>query len=197
MRFKHLVIACCTLFIASCSGGTADYRLPDGAIELSDQFSGDFTLIDTSGETRTDEDFRGKVSIFYFGFTTCPDVCPLALRRLSSALDEATDDVIANVKPIFVTVDPKRDTTEIIADYVSFDERFIGLTGTPEAIEDAKVAFKVYASEEKLEGSTLEYTVNHTSLFYVVDREGRPRYALQDTLPPAEIASFLEYATTW
>ncbi len=162
---------------------------PERAIALSDQFSADFELIDQSGRLMRDEDLKGRVAIVYFGFATCPDVCPLALGRLSAALNELTPAEQEKIVPLFITVDPDRDTPEKIAAYIAFDQRLIGLTGDHAAIDKAKAGFKVYAEPEPVDDPKIGYTMNHSSLFYLVDKDGGLRYALQDTLTPVEIAN--------
>lgn len=163
----------------------------DAVIRLSDQFSSDFALIDAEGRAVADEDFRGRVMLVYFGFTHCPDVCPLALGTLSAALNELDEKERAEIAPIFISVDPERDTPAVVKAYLSFDERLIGLTGAPEAAEAARLSFKVAARKQELPGSALGYEVQHTSLFYLVDRSGRPVLALRDSVSPEQLAEML------
>jgi protein SCO1/2 len=162
-----------------------------GVIQLSEQFTGDFALVDQDGRRVADEDFRGKVAVVYFGFATCPDVCPMALSRLSAALNELGEKKAERVAPIFITVDPERDTPEQLSEFLAFDERMTGLTGSAAEIEAAKAAFKVYAQKQRLEDSALGYTVNHSSFFYLVDPKGQPRVAIDDSLTAEELASVL------
>lgn len=186
---KRIVLAALAM-AAACSKGPSDSSLPaDGVIALSDQFSSDFTLIDQNGKVMRDEDLKGRVALVYFGFATCPDVCPLALGRLTAALNELSDKERAKVAPLFITVDPDRDTPEALKAYLAFDDRIIGLTGDREAIERAKAGFKVYAEPETVADSKIGYTMQHSSLFYIVNKSGKLSVALQDTLTPAEIAA--------
>jgi protein SCO1/2 len=141
-----------------------------------------------------DEDLKGKAAIVYFGFTTCPDVCPLALGRLSAALNELTDKERAKVAPLFITVDPDRDTPEAIKNYLAFDDRLIGLTGDRGAVEQAKLGFKVFAEPETVADSKIGYTMQHSSLFYIIEKSGKLSFALEDTLTPAEIAAAIRRA---
>jgi protein SCO1/2 len=159
-----------------------------GVIALSDQFSSDFALIDQNGVLMRDDDLKGKAAIVYFGFATCPDVCPLALGRLSAALNELTPKEREKVMALFITVDPDRDTPEALKKFLAFDERITGLTGDRMAIEAAKKGFKVYAEAETLPNSALGYTMQHSSIFYLIDRNGQLRVALEDTMEPAAIA---------
>lgn len=180
---------------AACSKAPSSAPLPqDGVITLSEQFSADFALVDQNGRVMRDEDLKGRVGIVYFGFTTCPDVCPLALGRLSAALNELTDKEREKVVPLFITVDPDRDTPEAIKTYLAFDERIIGLTGDRMAIEQAKAGFKVFAEAEPIDDPELGYTMQHSSLFYLIERSGKLRYALQDSLTPAELVTAIRNA---
>jgi protein SCO1/2 len=167
---------------------------PESVIRLSDAFRADFSLIDTDGRVVSDEDFRGRVMIVYFGFATCPDVCPLALGVLSAALNEVEPRGRADIAAIFITVDPERDTPDALRDFLAFDDRIVGLTGAPEAAEAARRSFKVYARRQPQEDSALGYTMDHTSLFYIVDREGRPQLAVHDTVNAQELAAILRRA---
>lgn len=183
------------LLLAACSDGAPAAGPPAaGVIELSDQFSSDFALIDQNGAVMTAADLKGRVGVVYFGFATCPDVCPLALGRLSAALNELSPAELQKVAPIFITVDPDRDTPEKLKAYLSFDERLIGLTGDRVAVERAKANFKVFAEAEPVEDSNVGYVMQHSSLFYLIDREGALTFALQDTLTPAEIAAAIRRA---
>ena len=163
----------------------------DAVIRLSDAFSSDFSLIDTNGNPVSDKDFRGKVMIVYFGFTHCPDVCPLALGTLSAALNELTDEERAELAPIFISVDPERDTPDAMKAYLSFDDRLIGLTGSTEAAAAVRQSFKVAARRQELPDSALGYEVQHTSLFYIVDRSGKPLFAMHDDIAPQQLAEML------
>lgn len=133
---------------------------------------GPFTLTDHTGRRVTDKDFRGKYMLVYFGFTFCPDVCPSGLQVISAALDELGPKA-NKITPIFITVDPERDTPEQLAQYVSsFHPRLIGLTGTPEEIQAVAKEYRVYYRKVKDEKSTAEYTVDHTSIIYLMNPQG-------------------------
>lgn len=185
------------LALAVACGGDrpTDAVIPEaGVIALSEQFTGNFWLVDAAGAPVTDEDFRGRLQVIYFGFASCPDVCPLALGRLSSALALLNDKDRAAIAPLFITVDPARDTPEIVGAYVENFPGIMGLTGDEAAVEAAKAGFKVYAARRDLPESDVGYTVDHTSFFYLVDRQGAPRYALQDAMTPEEIAAVMKRA---
>lgn len=184
------LLAAVMVAISACGREQSGGALPQsGVIRLSDQFSADFALIDQDGRLMRDEDIKGKTAIVYFGFATCPDVCPLALGRLSAALNELNEKERARVVPLFITVDPDRDTPEALKSYLAFDPRIVGLTGDRGAIEQVKLGFKVYAEPVPIDDPKLGYTMTHSSLFYLVEKDGRLRYALEDTLTPTEIAA--------
>nr|WP_244626863.1 SCO family protein [Bradyrhizobium ivorense] len=131
---------------------------------------GPFTLTDQAGHERTDRDFRGRLMLVYFGFTTCPDVCPTDLQAIGLALDRLGGDA-DSVQPIFITVDPERDTASHLADYVPlFHPRLVGLTGSLEAIRKVADAYKVYYAKVPLQDA--DYTVDHTAYIYLMDRDG-------------------------
>lgn len=132
---------------------------------------GPFALVDHTGTLRTDADFRGKLLLIYFGFTYCPDVCPTDLVSMASAVDQlgTRGDV---VQPLFITVDPERDTPEHLAQYVpSFHPKLIGLTGAEGAIRKVADAYKVYY--EKVPGADpSSYSVDHSGFIYLMDARG-------------------------
>jgi protein SCO1/2 len=173
----------------------AQVQVPANAvIRLSDQFASDFELVDQDGAVKTNRDFLGKVMVIYFGFASCPDVCPMALSRLSAALNELSADEQAELTPVFITVDPERDTPEVLKSYLAFDERIIGLTGSAVAAQAARASFKVYAKQRPLPDSAIGYTMDHSSLFYLVERDGSVEFALDDSLNAQELAQILRTA---
>jgi protein SCO1/2 len=134
---------------------------------------GPFSLVGTDGKPVTDRDFRGRYMLIFFGFTHCPDICPAELQVTAQALDQLGDKA-KKVVPIFITLDPERDTPEAMANYVkSFGPNFVGLTGSPEAIAAAAKAYRVaYAKVENKE-SAGDYSVDHSALVYLMDPEGK------------------------
>ena len=133
---------------------------------------GPFELVDQDGKTVTDQTFKGKMMLVYFGFTYCPDACPTALGVMSAAVDKL--DVAGDrVVPMLITVDPERDTPAVLKDYVSnFHPRMMGLTGTPEQVAKAAKAYRVFY--QKAPGSTPdEYLMDHTMLVYLMDGDGK------------------------
>jgi protein SCO1/2 len=183
------------LLVAGCGGEPATPLPAEGVISLSDQFAADFALLDKNGKVMRDEDLKGRVGFVYFGFATCPDVCPMAVGRMVGALNELTDKEREKVVPLFITVDPDRDTPEALGKYLgAIDPRLIGLSGDRTAIEQAKAGFKVFAEPETVADSEIGYTMQHSSLFYVIEKSGKLTTALEDTLTPAEIAAVLRRA---
>ena len=133
---------------------------------------GPFALVDHTGKTVTDKDFRGRYMLVYFGFTNCPDICPSGLQVMAAALDKVGAKA-DQVTPIFITVDPERDTPEQLASYVSsFHPRLVGLTGSPEQVTAALKAYRVYAKKVEDPKSTAGFTFDHTSIIYLMDRDG-------------------------
>jgi protein SCO1/2 len=137
-------------------------------------YASDFALTDHHGKPRTLADFKGKAVVVFFGFMNCPDVCPTTMAEMTNVMKELGPDA-ERVQVLFITVDPERDTPELLAKYVpAFDQRFIGLTGDKAAIEKVAKEFRVFyqKSPSKEPGS---YSMDHTSGSYVFDPQGRIR----------------------
>ncbi len=179
------------LLLAACGQREGSIQVPtQGVVALSDQFTGDFALIDKEGAPVTEADFKGMVMLVYFGFTNCPDVCPGDIGVMSAALNELGDKA-DEVAALFITVDPERDTPEVLKDYFAFDPRIIPLTGSPEAAAAARAAYKLVAQKDVLPDSALGYTVNHGRFFYINDRSGQPQNAIVGGMTPRELAALL------
>jgi protein SCO1/2 len=134
---------------------------------------GPFSLVGADGKPVTDRDFRGRYMLIFFGFTHCPDICPAELQVIAQALEQLGDKA-KKVVPIFITLDPERDTPEAMANYVkSFGPNFVGLTGSPEAIAAAAKAYRVAYSKVENKDSAGDYSVDHSALVYLMDPEGR------------------------
>lgn len=134
---------------------------------------GAFELVDHWGRKVTDQDFRGRYLLVFFGFTYCPDVCPAELQTISAALDRL-GTLARNVQPLFVTVDPERDTATVLADYLKhFDQRILGLTGRPAQIAQATKAYRVYAAKDAQGAGEAGYIINHSTVVYFMDTDGR------------------------
>jgi cytochrome oxidase Cu insertion factor (SCO1/SenC/PrrC family) len=175
LRYVATAVAVLLLGIAPLASQTRSSRsaaeLMDAVMWAREPIGGPFALIDHTGKPRTDADFRGKLLLVYFGFTYCPDVCPTDLQNIGLALDKlgAAGDA---VQPLFITVDPDRDTVAHLADYVPmFHPRLIGLTGDASAIHKAAEAYRVYYAKVPNEAGT-DYTVDHSAFIYVVGARG-------------------------
>jgi protein SCO1/2 len=150
------------------------------------QVGGDFTLTDQNGKTVHESDFRGRLMLVFFGFTHCPDICPVSTAILSQVMSKLGSKA-DSVAPLFITVDPKRDTPPVLKAYLApFDRHMIGLTGTPEQIEQVTHAYKAYAATRETDPSTHEaheahdhdhhdnaYTVDHSGFIYLMGKDGR------------------------
>jgi cytochrome oxidase Cu insertion factor (SCO1/SenC/PrrC family) len=131
---------------------------------------GPFTLTDQDGRKRSDSDFRGKLMIVYFGYTFCPDVCPADLMAISQAID-ALGPEARSIQPIFITVDPERDTA-VLKDYVAaFHPSFLGLTGSPDEIRKIADSYKAFYVKVPGERNG-DYSIDHTGVIYLMGREG-------------------------
>lgn len=136
------------------------------------QVGGPFMLTDHTGKAVTDADYRGKFLLVYFGFTNCPDVCPTGLQVIAQALDQL-GPLAEKITPVFVSLDPERDTPQALGEYVkAFHPRLVGLTGTPDQVAAVARAYRVYFKKVKDEKSTAGYTLDHTSIIYIMDAKG-------------------------
>ncbi|MEM7617952.1 MAG: SCO family protein [Pseudomonadota bacterium] len=149
---------------------------------VAENFGGPFTLTNQNGVRVTEKDFQGLNRLLYFGFTFCPAICPTELQKITNVLNNLGEKA-DNFMPIFITVDPERDTIETMKQYVSlFHPRLIGLTGSLAQIEEVKKSYKVYAA--KVEDETMsEYTVDHSSFIYLIDENDDLRriFKIDDT----------------
>ena len=133
---------------------------------------GPFALIDEKGRQRTDKDFRGKLMLVYFGYTTCPDVCPTDLQQIGAAI-ESLGKAGDAIQPLFITLDPARDTTKRLAAYVApFHARLVGLGGSDFAVRKAADAYRVYFKKVPI-GTEGDYGIEHAAFIYLMDREGK------------------------
>ena len=165
---------------------SADFT-PSGTATIG----GPFTLVSSSGQNVSERSYRGKWVLIYFGYTYCPDACPTTLNNISVALDKLGSDA-RDLQPLFVTVDPQRDTRAAMADYLkSFDSRIIGLTGTQDQIDRTVKEFRVYASLEKSDDGGDSYLVSHTSYIYLMDPQGDFVNVIQGGATGDEIAAWL------
>ncbi len=187
--FRRLaLLALCTVLLASCSPSAPPWQLNDVSGHLPDL---QFDLTSDTGKPMTAADFRGKYVLMYFGYTHCPDVCPLTLVHLHLVMQKLGAEA-DKVRILFVSVDPARDTPPVLHQYVTaFDPHIVGLTGTPNQI--AAMA-KRYRSAFNIDAKQAngDYTVSHGSIIYVFDRRGHARLIGNSTDTPGTIAHDLQ-----
>ncbi len=147
---------------------------------------GPFSLMTHRGERVSQDTFKGKPTAYFFGFTHCPDICPTKLFEISEVLRSVGDKGRA-LRALFITVDPERDTPEALKSYLSsFDERIVGLTGDPEAVQATVRAYRAFARKVPLKDN--DYTMEHTALVYLMDKNGHFVSSFNLNRPPAEAA---------
>jgi protein SCO1/2 len=169
---------CATLALSACTPSPPTFQNTD--ITGAD-FGKNFTLADHRGETRSLNDYQGKVVLIFFGFTQCPDVCPTTLAELSEVMKKLGNEA-DRVQVLFITVDPERDTQAVLSQYVSaFDPRFVGLTGSVEQIAAVAKDFKAFY--QKVPTPNGSYTVDHFSGMYAFDATGRIRLFIRYRAP--------------
>jgi protein SCO1 len=152
---------------------------------------GPFSLQDGDGHTVTDTSFRGRWMLVYFGYTHCPDACPTALNDMANALDLLKPDQRAKVAALFITVDPDRDTPAVMKDYVSaFDAPITGLSGPADALAQAAREYRVYAAKHPTGNG--DYEMDHSSIIYVMDPQGRFVANFTQENNPQQIAAKLQ-----
>lgn len=191
-RFTSFLAPLAALALMACDGATtatpAEPPLAGAAI------GGPFELADSDGKTVRWDDFDGKYRVVYFGYAYCPDICPTDVQRMSQGLrmfEKDSPELAAQVQPIFITIDPERDTPEKVREFTTaFSDRLIGLTGTPEQIKTAADAFRVYYSkgEEQPGGG---YLVDHTNITYLFGPKGEPLATLPTDLGAEAVAGEL------
>jgi cytochrome oxidase Cu insertion factor (SCO1/SenC/PrrC family) len=169
------LFAVTVLVLAAVIAGVAAFSLLQPArgpfVSGAALVGGPIELVSHKGENVTDKDFRGKYMLVSFGYTYCPDVCPTELQVISAALDELGEKA-RDIQPIFITIDPERDTVATLAQYMpSFHPSYIGLTGRPEAIAKAAKAYRVYYSKSENKSGG-DYLMDHSSIIYLMDKEG-------------------------
>lgn len=136
---------------------------------------GPFTLVDGTGATVTERDFLGRYMLVFFGYTYCPDVCPTMIATLSDALEILGPEVAEGIVPVFISVDPERDTPKAVAEYAAnFHPRFVGLTGSADQIAATAKVFRVhYAKSQRPDDSADTYFIDHTAIAYLMGPDGR------------------------
>jgi protein SCO1/2 len=175
-------------FLGQLGGPVEDQTL----VEVAPVLGGPFTLVDRNGKTVTDDDFRGRFLLINFGYTYCPDICPTILSTVTNALDKLADKG-EKVVPVFITIDPERDTPEQLKMYIShFHPRMLGLTGTLKQVKQAARVYRVYYAKFVAEGADPDdYLMDHTAITYLVGPEGKYRFHFGPTTTAEEMASRL------
>ena len=183
MRWIAVLLLSSLFGLAGCTDQPAAFRGSDiSGTKLGQQWK----LTDMNGQARDQSSFVGKVQLVFFGFAQCPDVCPTSLSELSEAMKLLGPDA-DRVQVLLVTVDPERDTPDLLRQYLSaFDPRFLGLTGTPEQVRQAASSFKAFYSKVPRPGG--DYTMDHSASFYLLDRNGEARVLLSNNMGAAAIA---------
>ena len=186
MHPRLIVPIVCIVLGVFMLGATAFFTLRDNSrlTPVTTSIGGPFALVDHNGKAITHRDLEGAPTLIFFGFTHCPDVCPTTLMEITQVFEQLGPQ--AKIRALFVTVDPERDTPELLKDYLSnFDPRITGVTGPRENIDAALKAWRVFARKTKGEGDS--YSVDHSSVVYLMDRQGRfaTAFNLQQPAPQA------------
>lgn len=165
-----LVVIAATVGRTMMTGGDTSQGQPQA---MKVNIGGPFALTDQTGKRVTDQDFAGKYRLMYFGYTFCPDVCPTSLSIMAEALDQLSPEQQAKLVPIFVTVDPERDTPEVLASYVpNFRPDMVGLTGSPDEIKAVARTFKAFYAKVNADDPDGNYTMDHSSTTYLMGPDG-------------------------
>jgi protein SCO1/2 len=180
-----------SLLLAACSVLVSGTAFAFKGVDVTGQgYGGEFRLVGHDGRLRTQGDFSGKILVLTFGFTRCPDVCPTSLAALARTMEALGDDR-KRVQVALVTVDPERDTPALLAKYVTaFDPSFLGLVGDAAATRQVARAFKVFYQKvpTRPDGKGGDYTLDHSTGYYVIDRKGRTRLMFRYGQPVADMA---------
>jgi protein SCO1 len=194
-RGLRILLACAVALLVIGTGGLAALMLipsaPQTISSMTGALGGPFTLTATDGRTVTDQTYRGKWALIYFGYTSCPDACPTALNNMGVALDRLGSEA-TELQPIFITVDPKRDTRDALVEYLkSLDPHILGLTGSQEQIAAIIKEYHVYVAAHPESGG--KYTVDHSSFYYLVNPEGKFVRAIAGDVSAEELAARLHH----
>ena len=172
-------------------GGVVYEQVWLGGDNVAPAVGGPFTLTDQNGIKRSDKDFRGKLMLVYFGYTYCPDACPTTLQAVSETLD-LLGDKASGVQPIFISVDPARDTQEQLKAYAAnFHSSLLMMTGTPDELKKVESEYHVYVSKVPQSG-TDDYLIDHSSIVYFMGRDGRYLGQFPTGLPPKVMAATIQ-----
>jgi protein SCO1 len=193
-RGLRILLVCAVALMVISAGGLAALMLvhpvPQPTSSTLGALGGPFTLTAIDGRTVTDQTYRGKWVLIYFGYTSCPDACPTALNNMGVALDRLGAEA-SRLQPIFVTVDPKRDKREVLAEYLkSFDPRIVALTGTEDEIAAVAMKYHLYVSAHPV-SSDGNYLVDHSGYFYLLNPDATFVNILHGDLSGDEMAARL------
>ncbi|WP_419235542.1 SCO family protein [Rickettsia endosymbiont of Nabis limbatus] len=157
------------------------------------EIGGDFELIDQNGELFNSDELKDKLSLIYFGFTSCPDICPTSLNKITKAVEILSENKI-DIVPVFITIDPSRDTPAVLKEYLKhFHPKFIGLTGNEKQIREVADKFKVYYAKVASESdNNQDYMLDHSSFTYLMDKNGKYLKHFYLDSAPKEIMEFLK-----
>lgn len=157
------------------------------------EIGGDFELIDQNGEIFSSDELKGKLSLIYFGFTSCPDICPTSLNKITKAVEILSENKI-DIVPVFITIDSSRDTPAVLKEYLKhFHPKFIGLTGNEKQIREVADKFKVYYAKAASENdNNQDYILDHSSFTYLMDKNGKYLKHFYLDSAPSEIMEFLK-----
>lgn len=157
------------------------------------EIGGDFELIDQNGELFNSDELKGKLSLIYFGFTSCPDICPTSLNKITKAVEILSENKI-DIVPVFITIDPSRDTPAVLKEYLKhFHPKFIGLTGDEKQIREVADKFKIYYAKAASENDNdQDYMLDHSSFTYLMDKNGKYLKHFYLDSAPSEIMEFLK-----
>ena len=207
--FVTVLVAVTSFQLWMTQDNTTPEQVVDQTIGQSEvQIGGPFTLTDQYGNTVNEQDFRGKIMLVFFGFTHCPDICPVTVAALSKAM-ELLGDKADRVVPIFITVDPKRDTPEVMKAFLeNFDKHIVGLTGSQDDITKLETAYKAYAAkapivtpevpaeahEEHAEHDDADYEMDHSAYIYLMDANGAYSKIFASTTTAEELVSAVKHA---
>lgn len=197
-RRPILIFAAAILVLAVALGGYAlvnwlRHESSSSGIAL---VGGPFTMTNQDGRQVTEKDFLGKYMLVFFGYTYCPDVCPTELQVMSAALDQMEPNA-EKIQPVFVSIDPARDTPDVLKSYVAnFSPRLVGLTGTPDQTAAMAKAYRVYYAKAGNNSSASDYLMDHSSIIYLMGPDGRFVKHMPYTTDAAKLAQELKEALT-
>ena len=172
-KLKYIYFAIIVLLLFLFSLFLLNYSYKKSDLQQKSLIKSNFNLIDQYGKPISNKTFHGKFTLIFFGFTYCPDICPNTLNKISLAYDLLESDIQKKLKVIFITVDPDRDTTEALKDYIkAFNPEFIALTGSTERIKEAADSMGVFYKKNQSDKLTNDYLINHSSIKFLMDTNG-------------------------